>query len=79
MAETIFVFGCYIGEVLVRHAGYEWVRTPPKIARNLMPLTVFRAFTTTYANPIGKAFKRVDNGSVDDIPYFYQLFSGVDL
>lgn len=79
VAETIFVFGCYVGEVLVRHAGYEWVQTPPEIARNLMPLTVFRALTGTHANPIGKAFKRVDNGADDNIPYFYQLFSEVDL
>lgn len=75
VAETIFVFGCYVGEVLVRHAGYQWVRTPPEFARNLMPLTVFRALTGTHANPIGKVFKRVDNGDVDSVAYFYQLFS----
>lgn len=79
VAETIFVFGCYIGEVLVRNADYQWVRTPPEVARMFMPLTVFRASTVSRVNPIGKAFKRVDNGPIDDIPYFYQLFSGVDL
>lgn len=79
VAETIFVFGCYVGEVLVRNAGYEWARTPPEVARMFMPLTVFRASTASRVNPIGKAFKRVDNGPIDDIPYFYQLFSDVDL
>lgn len=75
VAETIFVFGCYIGEVLVRNAGYEWVDTPTEIARNLGPLTVCRTSTATHANPIGKAFKRVNNGDIDDVPYFYRLFA----
>ncbi len=78
VAETIFVFGCYLGEVLVRNAGYEWVDTPPEVARYTFPLTIYRASTAGHANPIGKAFKRVDNGPIDDIPYFYQLFSDVD-
>ncbi|SUA02982.1 Uncharacterised protein [Mycolicibacterium fortuitum] len=76
VAETVFVFGCYIGEVLVRNAGYEWVDTPTELARNLGPLTVRRTATTTHASPIWKAFKRVDNGDTDSVTYFYQVFAG---
>lgn len=75
VAETIFVFGCYLGEVLVRNAGYEWVDTPPEVARYTFPLTVYRASTAAHANPIGKAFKRVDNGNTDSVAYFYSVFA----
>src|SRR6516225_5997167 len=27
-AETMFCFGCYVGEVFVRHAGGRWIATP---------------------------------------------------
>ncbi|TDZ77351.1 hypothetical protein DE4585_04743 [Mycobacteroides salmoniphilum] len=65
-------------EVLVRHAGYEWVDNSPEAARYTFPLTVYRAAAKTHANPIGKAFKRVDNG--DSVAYFYQVFAaGTDL
>lgn len=76
VAETIFVFGCYVGEVFVRHADYEWVDNSPETARYTFPLTVYRAAAKTHANPIGKAFKRVDNGAVDSVAYFYQVFAG---
>lgn len=80
VAETIFAFGCYVGEVLARHAGYEWVDNSPGAARYTFPLTVYRAAAKTHANPIGKAFKRVDNGDVDSVVYFYQVFAaGTDL
>ena len=29
----------------------------------------------TFANPIGKAFKRVDLGETENLPYFYQVFT----
>lgn len=75
VAETIFVFGCYVGEVLVRNAGYEWVDTPPEVARYTFPVTIYRASTAGHANPIGKAFKRVDNGGTDSVAYFYSVFA----
>lgn len=75
VAETVFAFGCYIGEVFVRHAGYRWVHGPAELAGSLGPLTVYRESTGAHVNPIGKAFKRVDNGPVDDLGYFYDIFS----
>lgn len=66
--------------MLARHAGYEWVDNSPEAARYTFPLTVDRAAAKTHANPIGKAFKRVDNGDVDSAVYFYRVFvAGTDL
>ncbi|SHR63886.1 Uncharacterised protein [Mycobacteroides abscessus subsp. abscessus] len=75
VAETIFTFGCYIGEVLVRNAGYEWVVTPTELVHTLGPLTTYRTSTATHASPIWKAFKRVDNSRTDSVAYFYRMFT----
>ncbi|WP_244895922.1 hypothetical protein [Mycobacterium asiaticum] len=75
MAESIFLFGCYIGEVLVRNAGYVWVDTPDHLAQHLGTLTVYHPGTGAHANPISKAFKRVDYGKPDNLPYFYRVYA----
>jgi hypothetical protein len=72
VAETIFVFGCYVGEVLVRDAGYKWVDSSPEVARWGGSLTLYRASDKAHASPIWKGFKRVNNGEVDSVAYFYQ-------
>lgn len=74
-AQTVFTFGCYLGEVMFRHAGYRWVDTPPGPARNLGPLAVCRTADSGYANPIGTAVKRVDNGAADSVAYFNRVFT----
>lgn len=78
MAESIFIFGCYLGEVMVRHAGYVWVDTPADLAKHLGVLTVYHPGTQSHANPINKAFKRVDYGDPDNLPYFYHVFTSED-
>lgn len=75
MAEPIFALGCYLGEVMVRNAGYVWVDTPADLARHLGMLTVYHPGTQTHANPISKAFKRVDYGSPDNLTYFYRVYT----
>lgn len=75
MAEPIFVLGCYLGEVMVRNAGYVWVDTPAELAQHLGSLTVYHPGTHTHANPISKAFKRVDYGSPDNLTYFYRAYT----
>jgi hypothetical protein len=78
MAEFIFIFGCYLGEVMVRNADYVWVDTPTDLARHLGALTVHHPGTGANANPIGKAFKRVDYGEPDNLTYFYRVFTAED-
>jgi len=65
VAETIFSFGAYVGEVIVRSVGasdeHPMGRGPPMV----------RLPTDSVVNPIGKAFKRVENGDLESVPYFY--------
>lgn len=72
VAETIFVFGCYVGEVLARNASYEWVDSSPEVARWGGQLTLYRASDMAHASPIWKAFNRVNYGEADSVAYFYQ-------
>jgi hypothetical protein len=77
MGETIFSFGCYVGEILVRHLGGSW-QMPERgfLARlglgdsNLM---VVQMPNDIVWNPIGKAFKLLENGKEDSVSYFYAV------
>jgi hypothetical protein len=71
IGTTLFAFGAYIGEVAVRNAGGHWVELPPE-----HPLGAGLAVDLPnhrLMNPIGKAFKRVEHGPGDGIPYFYYV------
>lgn len=76
VAETIFTAGCYVGEVLVRQSpvpGYEWRRLDPsdRIVQVLgFPLVLVHTATGSATNPIGKAFKRVDEGAADSVRFY---------
>jgi hypothetical protein len=70
MAETLFQFGAYIGEVIVRNAHGLW--TVPGSDQPLgdgWPMVQLPSLRIV--NPIGKVFKRVRSGSGDPIPQFY--------
>ena len=72
--ETLFGFGCYVGEVFVRHAGFKW-RFPTDAEREAfsMPLIIERGGFPI--NPIGKVFKRMRYGEADSLHYFYKAAS----
>jgi len=73
LAETLWAFGCYVGEVFVRHAGRRWIVTPAAHRSLLGFPIVLESDSGRLTNPIGKVFKRLDNGSVDSLPYFYRV------
>jgi hypothetical protein len=76
MVETLFQFGAYIGEVIVRAKNAAWVLVSPDHpmgAENGWPLVELT--NGNLLNPIGKAFKRVENGEVESIPYFVQVLA----
>lgn len=73
LAELVFKFGAYLGELLVRHAGGRWVEPPTEIGG----WPGIELPDGTFADPIGKAFKRVDNGSEDAVQSFVDV--AVDL
>jgi hypothetical protein len=76
IGETLFAFGCYVGEIFVRQAGGKWVTTAGTSMERMsgFPLAV-ETGKDSATNPIGKVFKRLENGEGDDLPYYYQVFS----
>jgi len=76
VGETLFGFGCYVGEVFVRHNGAKWCladETPMKDFAGV-PMVV-ELESDNLCNPIGKVFKRLENGDEDSLPYFYHVFT----
>ena len=72
VAETIFSFGAYIGEVIVRAARGSWVTVPETTPLGSQwPLVELPA--GSLLNPVGKAFKRAEHGGTESIPYFYSV------
>jgi hypothetical protein len=76
VAETLFGFGCYVGEIFVRHAGGRWRNAAETSLANVagFPLVV-ELGQENFCNPIGKEFKRLENGEEDNLPDFYQVFT----
>ena len=79
MAELVFSFGCYMGEIFVRQAGGEWCATrgSPLEGVTGFPL-IIQLGASKYCNPIGKVFKRLDQGSSHGLPAFYRLYTRRD-
>lgn len=71
MAETIFQIGAYIGEVIVRTAGGQWIALGEHDEQNTVGWPVVTLVDGSWVNPVMKAFKRVENGPADSITYFY--------
>ncbi len=76
-AETIFVAGCYCGQVMVESANGIWINAadanlPDGI--NMMPI-VIKMPNGKICDPIGSAFKRFGNGESNSISYFYKVFT----
>jgi hypothetical protein len=76
IAETLFGFGCYVGEVFVRQAGGNWRNAAETSMAKLagFPL-VIELGSESFCNPIGKVFKRLENGEEDNLPFFYEAFT----
>jgi hypothetical protein len=75
-AETMFCFGCYVGEVFVRHAGGRWIATPEDQFKMFgMRLIVELPPQGQLCNLIAEAFKRLHNGIEDNLPFFYAAFT----
>jgi hypothetical protein len=76
-AETIFLAGCYVGEVFVRNENAKWVNAseiilPPGISPSSI---LIETSNKGYADPIVKSFKRFSLGDVESLFYFYGVFS----
>jgi hypothetical protein len=72
VAEVLFVFGCYLGEVLVRHLGGEWVGTPRSRLRGVSPWPMVVALPDRSAwDVIGKTYRRLELGDSEYLPAFF--------
>lgn len=62
VAETLFGFGCYVGEVFVRNGRGSWRATADDQERDMFgfPLVV-QVPPESVCNPIGRVFSRLEN------------------
>jgi hypothetical protein len=72
VAEVLFVFGCYLGEVLVRRLGGAWTTTARSALRDVSPwpMVVMLADGSAW-DAIGKAYKRLELGDSEYLPAFF--------
>jgi hypothetical protein len=72
VAEALFVFGCYLGQVMIQALGGRWVATARSPLRDLSPwpMVVVLPGGSTW-DPIGKAYKRLELGDSEYLPAFY--------
>ncbi len=76
VGESMYAFGCYVGEVFVRHNGAKWRLASETAMKDIaMFPIVLEVFPGKFCNPIGKVFKRLISPEVDDLTTFYQTFT----
>ena len=67
--ETLFTFGCYLGEVLIRQCGGEWHETsegPPGLRMRV------RLVSGETTDPIGQVFRRLAHGQSHSLAAYYR-------
>jgi hypothetical protein len=75
---AVLIFGCYVGEVLIRDLGGAWLRPEEAGFQGATGHPIVLALpdatdgTHLVCNPLGKVGKRIDNGPEDSLPSFYQ-------
>ena len=73
VAEVLFVFGCYLGEVMVRHLKGTWVPTARSPLRDLSPWPMVVTLADGSAwDTVGKVYKRLELGDSEFLPAFFQ-------
>jgi hypothetical protein len=71
VGETVFVMGCYIGEVFVRIDGAQWIMPGEAERRVGFEMMGIRTRSGKFLNPLGKVMKLLENGEEDSVMYFY--------
>jgi hypothetical protein len=77
LQTLLFSMGCYVGEVLVRHAGGRWRSTEElgmgKVASSPVAIEMPDG---RGCNPVGRVYKRFQKGRDDGLAVFYQSMTG---
>jgi hypothetical protein len=77
LQTLLFSMGCYVGEVLVRHAGGRW-----RSAQDLGMGTVGSSPIAVEmpdgrgCNPVGRVYRRFQKGREDSLPAFFAAMTG---
>ncbi len=72
-AEVLFVFGCYLGEILARALGGRWVPTARSALQGVSPWPMVVELPDGSSwDAIGKAYKRLELGDSEYLPAFFQ-------
>jgi hypothetical protein len=78
VAEALFVFGCYLGQVMVRHLAGRWVATPRSPLREISPWPMVVLLPGGSAwDPIGKVYKRLELGDSEYLPAYFAAAAAV--
>lgn len=74
IASTLFCFGCYLGEVIIQTFGGRWVEVEKSPMKGLAswPLVTVLDNGSCW-NPIGRVFKRFEEGPGEAIPHFFSV------
>ena len=82
VAHTVFLFGCYVGEVMVREIPGRWAMPAdagvPKQMLEHFPFMIVQTRSGFVLNPIAKAFKLLENGMEDSIYFLMQVAKAKD-
>lgn len=77
LQTLLFSIGCYVGEVLVRHAGGRW-RTTQELGMGVVasaPIAIAMP-DGRGCNPVGRVYKRFQKGREDSLAGFFQAMTG---
>jgi hypothetical protein len=76
-AETIFTAGCYVGQVFVTNNSAYWIRKEDGLLPNGIQMSeiIVKVDEKTVCDPISKSFKRFYYGDIDNLAYFYSVFT----
>jgi hypothetical protein len=79
LTETLFGFGCYVGEVFVRNHGGQWRSTgeTPLEDSSRVPM-VIQLGPQQYCDPISQVFTRFEGGSKHSLLQFYRVLVGME-
>jgi len=75
----LFSLGCYVGEVFVRHARASW-RTPEELGMQALASSpiVVRLPDGRGCNPVGRVYRRFQDGAAESLAHFYRASTGLD-
>jgi hypothetical protein len=76
LQTLLFSMGCYVGEVLVRHAGGRWRATEELGMGKASSPIVVEMPDGRGCNPVARVYRRFQKGREDSLAAFYQAVAG---